>query len=357
MRLLLYEHLTALAGSGLDLPSSLAAEGGAMLRGLIEDCRPLPGIEPHTLVGQFLNADLQAIVHRVDPSKGWLNCFSEQLELVDAVLIVAPEFDRILEILTNQVERSHTLLLGCSSQAIALTADKWTCGRVWEAQRIPTPPSVLVHAGHLPFPPPYLTFPLVLKLRDGAGSLATVLIPDAASWPQAVSAVSAERPGGQWIAQPSIAGHAASVSCIVHESGVVALPAATQHLSDDGRFHYRGGELPLAPNLTTRAQNLASRAVSAIRGLRGYVGVDLVLGSDELGGDDSVIEINPRITTSYLGLRALCRQNLLGVILAACQRQPIPPLSWNDGSVQFHADGSVFVRGQESAATVSRELL
>ncbi|HEV8060094.1 MAG TPA: hypothetical protein VGP68_09485, partial [Gemmataceae bacterium] len=173
-----------------------------MLSGLIEDCRNLPGIEPHTLASEFCTADLPAIVHRARPGKGWLKSFAESLGQVDGVLIVAPEFDGILETLTSQVEKSQALLLGCSSQAIATSADKWSCGRVWEAQGIPTPPSVLVHASHLPFPPPYLAFPLVLKLRDGAGSLATVLIPDAASWPQAVSAVSAERPGGQWLAQP-----------------------------------------------------------------------------------------------------------------------------------------------------------
>ncbi len=344
MRLLLYEHLTALAGSGLDLPASLATEGGAMLAGLIEDCRRLPGIEPHTLIGPFGIADLPGIVHQVDLDKGWLKCFSEVLNQVDAVLIIAPEFDGILETLAAVVEKSETFLVGCSSQAIAITADKWACGQLWEAQGIPTPPSVLVHADHLPISPPTLAFPLVLKPRDGAGSLATVLIHDLASWPRALSTVCAERPDDQWVVQPFAAGQAASVACIVHEKGVLALPAAAQHLSDDGRFHYRGGELPLTEHLTTRAQNLAKRAMSAIHGLRGYVGVDLVLGSDEDGRDDRVIEINPRITTSYLGLRALCQQNLLGVILAACQQQPIPKLSWNAGSVLFRADGSVSVR-------------
>ena len=53
----------------------------------------------------------------------------------------------------------------------------------------------------------------------------------------------------------------------------LALPAAAQHLSADGRFHYRGGGLPLAPELAERASRLAARAVDAVEGLRGYVGV------------------------------------------------------------------------------------
>ena len=36
----------------------------------------------------------------------------------------------------------------------------------------------------------------------------------------------------------------------------------------------------------------------------GYVGVDLVLGRAPDGSEDAVIEINPRLTTSYIGLRS-----------------------------------------------------
>ena len=42
----------------------------------------------------------------------------------------------------------------------------------------------------------------------------------------------------------------------------------------------------------------------------GYVGVDLVLGREPDGSEDVVIEINPRLTTSYVGLRAAARTNL-----------------------------------------------
>ena len=38
-------------------------------------------------------------------------------------------------------------------------------------------------------------------------------------------------------------------------------------------------------------------------GLNGWVGVDLILGPDIKGSKDFVFEINPRLTTSYLGAR------------------------------------------------------
>ena len=82
-------------------------------------------------------------------------------------------------------------------------------------------------------------------------------------------------------------------------------PPASRHqrLSQDGRFHYLGGELPLSSRLAPRARELASAACRSIPGLRGYVGVDLLL--DEQAGTVTVVEMNPRLTTSYLGYRRL----------------------------------------------------
>ena len=71
-----------------------------------------------------------------------------------------------------------------------------------------------------------------------------------------MSEVRPENPSGEWIAQEFVPGQTASVACIVFENDIIALPPASQRLSDDGRFHYLGGELPLDPSLWDRAQTL-----------------------------------------------------------------------------------------------------
>ena len=73
---------------------------------------------------------------------------------------------------------------------------------------------------------------------------------------------------------------------------------------------------------------------------RGYVGVDLVLGDDESGAGDAVIEINPRLTTSYVGLRKLVRENLAAAMLAAAMGEDIA-LTYAGGTVEFSAAGEV----------------
>src|SRR5262249_33907339 len=116
---------------------------------------------------------------------------------------------------------------------------------------------------------------------------------------------------------------------------------AAQSLSADGRFRYEGGELPLPAPLATRAVRLARSAVEAVPGLAGYVGVDLVLGGAADGSADWIIEINPRLTTSYLGLRELAEQNLAEMTVRVVLGQVIDPPRWRSGRVRFRSDGTI----------------
>jgi predicted ATP-grasp superfamily ATP-dependent carboligase len=130
-------------------------------------------------------------------------------------------------------------------------------------------------------------FPAVLKPRDGAGSQATFLVPALEMLPARVEQARAEAWRGELVLQPFIPGRAVSVAFLLGPRAVVPLLPATQELSDDGRFRYRGGRVPLTGALAARAVELARRAVAAVPGLAGYVGVD-----SRPGERDVVIEIN-----------------------------------------------------------------
>ncbi|MBO0700209.1 MAG: ATP-grasp domain-containing protein, partial [Zavarzinella sp.] len=141
---------------------------------------------------------------------------------------------------------------------------------------------------------------------------------------------------GPLIAQQYIPGMAASVAFLAGPSGMVPLAPCEQLLSDDGRFQYRGGRLPIRPDLAERAIRVATAAVACVPGLLGYAGVDVVLGDD---GRDWAIETNPRITTSYVGLRALAKFNLAAAMLAAVRGERLPEVGWRDGRIEFTPDG------------------
>lgn len=330
MRIFVYEFLSAGASVG-PAAASLLAEGWAMLTALLEDFRRIPGVEVETMLGAAAadrSPPAGVVVHSVDGDREDV-VFRQLTAAADWTLVVAPEIDGILPDCLEWIEESHGRSLGPTPTAARLAGDKLRLADHLREHGVPTPPTVV-------WPTAAPSFPAVCKLRRGAGSLANFLVRDEYELQQAIMETRAE-----WhddvIIQSYLSGEAVSVSFLIGPGRRLALPAAAQHLSTDGRFHYRGGSLPLAPHRAERAARLAARAVDAVEGLRGYVGVDLVLGPSADG--DAVIEINPRLTTSYIGLRALARFNLAEAMLAVVEGNDPPAWEWRTEQAHFTADG------------------
>jgi predicted ATP-grasp superfamily ATP-dependent carboligase len=324
VRLVIYEMISA-GGLGKDAPASLRHEGWRMLEAVAEDFTRLPGIQVATLLGYDAPHDLGAVCRRVSAAQE-PHAFRELAARADAALVIAPETDDLLATRSQGALDAGCRLLGSSPEAIRIAGDKLRCFEHLRDHDLATPatepwgrlpacPSAGdVEAGWKPAPreagwkPAPRSFPCVLKPRHGAGAQATFLVRTAADWPAAVAAAARELPQAEFIVQPYRPGCAVSLALLIGKRQVVATPGAHQHLSTDDRFHYQGGRAPLAAELRPRAEALARRAVACVPGLAGYVGVDLVLGEE--AAHDAVIEINPRLTTSYLGLRRLARGNL-----------------------------------------------
>jgi hypothetical protein len=133
------------------------------------------------------------------------------------------------------------------------------------------------------------------------------------------------------------AGIPVSVSAILQDDNMQWLPAGRQDVDLDEGI-YRGGAIPLEPSYDQRAARLARQALLAMPRSRGFVGLDMVLGDNPDGEDDVVIEINPRITTSYVGLRVATGLNLAAAILDPGHELEIPDIL---SPVQFTADGKI----------------
>jgi hypothetical protein len=139
------------------------------------------------------------------------------------------------------------------------------------------------------------------------------------------------------ILQAWMPGRAISIALVASPTEVTFLPAVSQDL-DDKTCEYGGGHGPLNDDAQRRAAALASRAIAAMPPtVRGFVGLDLLLGSRP--SEDYVIEINPRLTTSYVGLRHMIRGNLVARLfdletgpVSCCT--PVESVRWKpDGQV------------------------
>jgi predicted ATP-grasp superfamily ATP-dependent carboligase len=336
MKLFLYEHFCSGALAGNPGVESLRAEGWAMLSAVLDDACRCPGVNVDTLIDFAAPQPGWVAPANVTPHEGGSTheqTFRTLARVAEVTLVIAPEFDGLLEKHCRWAEEEGGRLLGPSSVAVRRTSDKLTLARYLHDHGIPTPPCARS--------PGEWEYPVVCKPRDGAGSQATFLLQAPAELKACLDRARLEGWQGEMIVQPFVPGLPASVALLLGPGQCVALPAAAQHLSNDGQFHYLGGSLPLEPALDARARRLAERAVRAVEGLNGYVGVDLVLGGPADGTADVVIEINPRLTTSYVGLRELARFNLAEALLAVTTGAPLPAMGWRAGPVHFLTDGRI----------------
>jgi predicted ATP-grasp superfamily ATP-dependent carboligase len=114
------------------------------------------------------------------------------------------------------------------------------------------------------------------------------------------------------VAQPWIDGPALSLSLLCAD-GVARLLSCNRQLISiaGGRLALEGITVNAVPDAGGQLAALGGRIAAAIPDLWGYVGVDLVATAD----GPVVLEINPRLTTSYCGLRPALQVNAAELVL------------------------------------------
>ena len=119
-------------------------------------------------------------------------------------------------------------------------------------------------------------------------------------------------PGSRVIVQEYIEGTDVSVSLL--SDGKTAIPISlneqfVQLKNDKGT--YLGGKLPFENKYKDEAFEIAKKAVEAIEGLKGFVGVDMIINADEKDiYSVYLLEINSRFTTPYVGLKQIANFNI-----------------------------------------------
>lgn len=333
--------------------ASLVREGAAMLAALAADFAAIPNVKTTVVLDArqgeravlwsdrlFKNCDVVYPTESGDDSA----CLVEHCRQADWTVVIAPEFDRILDSRLAIVESAGGRLLGPSTPLAALAADKQRMAEHLAAARVPAALGRSVDRANLLQRSAEVGYPSVLKPRWGAGSQDVWLLSSRGEAERA-----AERMQKSSSCDPATLGYrlerfypgkAASVAVLCGPGGLVALRPCLQRLSDDGRFRYLGGACPLEPALAERAVSLAIRAVRSLPGALGYIGIDMVLGPQPDGRDDVVIELNPRLTTSYVGLRDVAASNLAAAMLQVAEGT-LPEIHYHSHYVEFDSDGTV----------------
>ena len=281
MRILIAEYASAIGMGG-----TCELEGRAMLAALVQSFHRCGHEVVYPTSGPMLKAGRGYVVDR--PGE-----FEEILEAVkvDAGLVIAPDGlqPRFLEILEHNTDN-----LGCSPDTARVCADKLRCT------------SVLAHAGvpvaeivDAPEPCDKGCHRYVIKPRMGCGS-------EGVRISSFVSAASTE------IATRYYEGLHLSASFIAGKEGFLPLTINRQLIEFEGdSMSYQGSQVPYRTPRADEIWEAAEKAAWAL-GLRGYAGIDFVLGDRP-----RAVDVNARPTTSIIGIVRVMREEIGELILAA----------------------------------------
>jgi tyramine---L-glutamate ligase len=314
VRVHVFEFICGGGLAGLPLPDHMVREGDLMLGALIADLIELPGVQVSfardVRLGLPVNSmpGAQVVWRTSQPSP--MEALQREIDSSDAVWPIAPETGGELERVARAVHAAGRLLLGPDPDAIAVTGSKLATAQRLAQAGIDAVPCFAPGATW-----PAIDGPWVVKPDDGAGSLCTRVFGNREE------AAAAAADGQGLIAQPWIEGEAMSLCVVAAARGVTVLSVNRQHLQVcDGALELVAIDVNCEP-VTAPLTSLAERVATAIPGLRGYFGIDWV----RTVAGPLVIEINPRLTTSYAGLKPALGVNVAEWVMAAATGGPCVP--------------------------------
>jgi len=292
MKVLLAEYATAHA-------PALAPEGAAMLEVLKNSFTrcgytvELPGA-----------GDFGAEIERLAPE-------------CDMGLVIAP--DHVLSRYTMILEQ-HTHNLGCGAMNAALAANKVRTAQILRSHGIPVPADAT--AGER-----------VIKPVHGCGTEGVRLSSDATG----AGEFSQEYIRGESFSASLVASRIVGDACLYFSGNPPLALAVNRQVIDidtGGRFRYCGGETPVHPPCEQEILDVAAKAL-AVLGCQGYCGVDVVVADKVY-----VVDVNPRITTSLVGIAACMEEEIARILVDASHGKPTPPVHLT-GKVRFDTSGRI----------------
>lgn len=317
MKILAFEYVTG--GGMLDdsrMPD-LAPEGDAMLRALVHDLRLIPGVEVLVLRDPRLAQDVPGSFPAPGVAHDFRPAFRDAVLACDAVWPIAPETDGILLDITNDILDCGRAVLNSRPDAVRVASSKRATHALLERHGIPS-----IRCFDTEDAIPMSVDAVIVKPDDGAGCLETHLFRDRSAlrgWLRESAATGC-------VLQPYVAGEPRSLSLVCGGGRGRLLACNRQRIGiAGGTLRFEGVDVGVAKDNDGTYAKLAARLCEALPGLWGYCGVDIVEAAD----GPTVVEINPRLTTSYVGLRQAAGCNPAALVLGMMESAGTPKATRN----------------------------
>lgn len=296
MTIFIYEHLTSGALADEAFSPGLMHEGDAMLQALCQDLTALGHqlcVMRDTRLPELNDTYGNIHVLPISSELEYHQVWQESQKTYQGFVVIAPETEGILQRLVANLEQKQKQHFGASAEAIALCSDKLKCCRILQQANIATPETRLAldwlndaHSGE----------DWIIKPIDGAGCEDTFRLnrEQTTDYLFRLSHKQLE----QTIIQPFILGDTLSLSLFIENTKSSLLSVNRQHIniSDQHQLTLSHCEPTNEPLLHQQeVETLIQKIHATMPGLWGFVGIDLIYSEGKLW----VIEINPRLTSSY----------------------------------------------------------
>ncbi len=342
MRLLVYEHISGGGFADKPIPTNILSEGFGMLRMLIADFRAAGHNVTTMLDSRIANLNPPVEADHIVPvssSQAIQMNLRKLAQKVDAAYVIAPEKDRALQSLVEVLEKTGVTSLNCRTNAINQVSNK---GVFYESiRRLGLPlPETRIFSVNDDFNEIKkaiqisLNFPLIFKPSDGVSCDGLSLVRNREDIANAIEKIRVESSNKHFLVQEFVEGAPVSVSLLSTNDKAMAITLNRQDItieSPKSCSRYSGGAIPFDHPLQHEVFKIAEKLAKSVQGLRGYFGVDFVLTNEEV----AIVEVNPRLTTSYIGLGRVVNFNLAQAIINAVLKHELPSQVRNCGYAYF----------------------
>ena len=311
LKILVCEYITGGGFNTTALPDHLAQEGLLMLQGLLDNLNDLTDIHYQVLLDSRIVDKLTvspAYYTLIGPEHEFQQVFLDQLETCDAAWPIAPETEGILLRLCEIIQASGKILLTSPATAVALAGNKWLTYQQLLAHAIAT--VATFKQDEFAFVPGEW----LIKPLDGVGCEDSHIITNSRVFVEITSSLEREK----HLIQPHLQGEKTSLSCLFKQGEGWLICANRQHFEVINQHYHLVG---ITVNFTAKVGRylpLVDAIAKAFPDLWGYVGIDLI----ETAEETLVLEINPRLTTSFVGIAQACGVNCAELVLSLLAEKP-----------------------------------
>ncbi len=307
MKLLVFEY------SSITRQDNLISEGFGMLKGILNDLEVIDQIDVTYLLNKDLKIKDFKNITRINIESDICTWLEDNCQDYDDCLFIAPEDDLIQYNITRILEDNDVCIIGSDSTASFICSSKYRTYEVLpeSIKKIPTRLVRIDDIDYREIQELLSKKTLIVKPVDKTSSDMIYKIDSISNLKRVLERYEYEKID-EFLLQEYIPGVSVSCSIICSQNKTRIISHNLQEITEyDNQITYTGCVTPQDHPQKKQIEEITYDVVARIKGLRGFIGIDYIISENAI----YFVEVNARITTPFIVLRQLAKENLTEVMI------------------------------------------